>query len=173
MRRDRAPRSIAADPRHKAEFERNADAYLAELRALDAGIASCIDSVPAAERKLVTDHDAFGYFADRYGIEVVGAVIPSQTTQAQASAKDLSELARTIEAEGVTRGLPGELAEPEGGRGDRRARPAPRPTTRSTATRSGPADSDGATYLQMEAANADAMVARLHRRERRGAGSKP
>ena len=55
----------------------------------------------APQRKLVTDHDAFGYFANRYGIEVVGAVIPSQTTQAQASAKDLSELAKTIEAERV------------------------------------------------------------------------
>ena len=59
-------------------------------------------SVPAPRRKLVTDHDAFGYFAHRYGIEVVGAVIPSQTTQAQPSAKDLAALARTIEAEGVS-----------------------------------------------------------------------
>ena len=92
---------VVADPSGKAEFVRNADAYVAELKALDAGIAKCIDSVPAAQRKLVTDHDAFGYFANRYGIEVVGAVIPSQTTQAQASAKDLSELAKTIEAENV------------------------------------------------------------------------
>ena len=50
-----------------------------------------MQSVPPARRKLVTDHDAFGYFARRYGIEVVGAVIPSQTTQAQPSAKDLSD----------------------------------------------------------------------------------
>ena len=41
-----------------------------------------------AQRKLVTDHDAFNYFAKRYGIDVVGAVIPSQTTQAQPSAGD-------------------------------------------------------------------------------------
>ncbi|HEX6602661.1 MAG TPA: zinc ABC transporter substrate-binding protein, partial [Solirubrobacterales bacterium] len=91
----------AADPTHKAGFKRNAAAYGKQLRALDAGIAACIESVPAARRKLVTDHDAFNYFANRYGLEVVGAVIPSQTTQAQPSAKELSELADTIEAEGV------------------------------------------------------------------------
>ena len=48
--------------------------------------------VPPAQRKLVTDHDAFGYFAHRYGITVVGAVIPSQTTQAQPSAGDVARL---------------------------------------------------------------------------------
>ena len=85
-------RLTAADPAHRREFDRNAAAYLGRLRRLDAGIARCIDAVPAAERKLVTDHDAFGYFAHRYGIDVVGAVIPSQTTQAQPSAKDVSEL---------------------------------------------------------------------------------
>ena len=91
----------AADPVQRREFERNADAYLGRAAsARPRGSPRCIDSVPAARRKLVTDHDAFGYFAHRYGIEVVGAVIPSQTTQAQPSAKDLSELAKTIEARG-------------------------------------------------------------------------
>ena len=101
----RAPRSSAswslADPGQRRSFERNADAYLAKLRALDVGIARCMEQVPASRRKLVTDHDAFGYFADRYGIDVVGAVIPSQTTQAQPSAKDLTELADLIERERV------------------------------------------------------------------------
>ena len=90
-------RLAEAEPSNAAQFRRNADAYLAKLRALDRGIARCMDSVPAAERKLVTDHDAFGYFAERYGITVVGAVIPSQTTQAQPSAKDVSELVDRIE----------------------------------------------------------------------------
>src|SRR3954469_25034976 len=58
-------------------------------------------AVPAAQRKLVTDHDAFGYFARRYGIEVVGAVVPSQSTQAQASAGDLARLSKTIRTEHV------------------------------------------------------------------------
>ena len=58
---------------------------------------------PTAQRKLVTDHDAFGYFAHRYGIAVVGAVIPSQTTQAQASAEDIAALVRLVRREHVAR----------------------------------------------------------------------
>ena len=54
--------------------------------------------VPAGSRELVTDHDAFNYFAMRYGIDVVGAVIPSQTTQAQPSAKAVSSLVELIVA---------------------------------------------------------------------------
>ena len=60
-----------------------------------------MDSVPPTDRKLVTDHDAFGYFANRYGIQVVGAVIPSQTTQAQPNAQDLSDLADLVRSEHV------------------------------------------------------------------------
>ncbi len=81
-------------------------AYEAKVRALDRGIARCFASVPAVERKLVTDHDAFGYFARRYGIRVIGAVIPAQSTQAQASAGDLARLSKTIRREHVARGLP-------------------------------------------------------------------
>ena len=44
--------------------------------ALDAGVRACMDRVPAAQRKLVTSHDALGYYARRYGIEVIGTVIP-------------------------------------------------------------------------------------------------
>ena len=57
--------------------------------------------MPAAQRKLVSDHDAFGYFAHRYGIAIVGAVIPSQTTQAQASAADIAALVRLVRRERV------------------------------------------------------------------------
>jgi zinc/manganese transport system substrate-binding protein len=49
----------------------------------------------------VTNHEVFGYFADRYGFEVVGAVIPSLTTNAETSARELEELARVIEDEGI------------------------------------------------------------------------
>src|SRR4029077_7712844 len=99
-------RLAAADPGHRRLFERNARAYLAKLRPLAAGPAACSDRVPAAKRKLVTDHDAFGYFARRYGIDVVGAVIPSQTTQAQPSAKDVAALIGVIEREGVSAVFP-------------------------------------------------------------------
>ena len=148
---------VAADPSHKAAFRRNADAYLSKLEALDRGIAKCIDSLPATRRKLVTDHDAFGYFANRYGIEVVGAVIPSQTTQAQASARDLSELAQTIEAENV------EAVFPESSLSPKVAEAIARQTGASTdytlyGDTLGPEGSSGETYLGMEETNADAVV---------------
>jgi ABC-type Zn uptake system ZnuABC Zn-binding protein ZnuA/ABC-type Mn2+/Zn2+ transport system permease subunit len=150
-------RLAAAEPSHRRRFESNARAYLAELRGLDADIARCLNSVPADRRKLVTDHDAFGYFAQRYGIEVVGAVIPSQATQAQPSAKDLSALAELIERKRVEAVFPesslsADVAE------------AIADQTGATADYTlygdtlGPAGSDGATYLTMEAANANAMV---------------
>jgi ABC-type Zn uptake system ZnuABC Zn-binding protein ZnuA/ABC-type Mn2+/Zn2+ transport system permease subunit len=147
----------AADPTHRREFERNARAYLAELHDLDTGIERCIDSIPAGRRKLVTDHDAFGYFADRYGIEVVGAVIPSQTTQAQASAKDLSALADTIEREQV------EAIFPESSLSAGVAEAIADQTSASAdfslyGDTLGPEGSDGATYLKMEAANANSMA---------------
>lgn len=148
---------IAAEPSAKAEFEANADAYLAQLRAMDTAIAACIDSVPADERKLVTDHDAFGYFANRYGIEVVGAVIPSQTTQAQPSAKELSELADTIEAENVQAVFPESSLSPSVAEAIARQTGATSDYTLYGDTL-GPADSDGATYIGMEEANADAVV---------------
>lgn len=150
-------RLIAADLAHRAEFRRNADAYIERLHRLDAGIAACVDAVPAARRKLVTDHDAFGYFAHRYGIDVVGAVIPSQTTQAQPSARDVSDLIDLIEREGV------EAVFPESSLSAKVAEAISRQTGASAdyelyGDTLGPADSDGATYLGMEAANADAIV---------------
>ena len=118
--RDRATRWRSPTPRTRRDFDRNAGAYLAKLRALDGEIARCMDAVPAARRKLVTDHDAFGYFAQRYGIDVVGAVIPSQTTQAQPSAEGPRAPRRPDRTRGRRGDLPRELAEPEARRGDRR-----------------------------------------------------
>ena len=148
---------LVADPSQKAKLTGNADAYVAEVRALDAGIARCIDSVPASERKLVTDHDAFGYFANRYGIEIVGTVIPSQTTQAQASAKDLSELAQTIEAESVKAVFPESSLSAGVVEAIARQTGASADYTLYGDTL-GPEGSSGDTYLRMEEANADAVV---------------
>jgi zinc/manganese transport system substrate-binding protein len=150
-------RLAAAEPSHRRQFERNAAAYIAKLRALDTGIARCMGSVPASDRKLVTDHDAFGYFADRYGIEVVGAVIPSQTTQAQPSAKDLSELAKLIEREHVKAIFPESSLSPRVAEAIASQTGASSDYTLYGDTL-GPEGSSGATYLTMEAANANAMV---------------
>jgi zinc/manganese transport system substrate-binding protein len=90
-----------ADPDGRRVYERNAAAYSRELRRLDEEIAACIGKVPAAKRKLVTTHDSLGYFARRYGIDVVGSVIPSLSTQAQPSAGDIADLVDQVRDEGV------------------------------------------------------------------------
>jgi ABC-type Zn uptake system ZnuABC Zn-binding protein ZnuA len=92
---------IEADPDGRGAYERNARAYTSELRALDHEIERCMQRVPPEKRKLVTTHDALGYFAERYDVEVIGSVIPSLSTQAQPSAGDVDALVEQIEDEGV------------------------------------------------------------------------
>ena len=77
------------------------DNYLAELASLDAAMEDTLAAVPEAQRVIVTNHEVFGYFADRFDFEVVGAIIPSLTTNAEPSASDLDELVEVIEAEGI------------------------------------------------------------------------
>jgi ABC-type Zn uptake system ZnuABC Zn-binding protein ZnuA len=89
----------AVDPRGAAGFAARADAYAARLRTLDAAVARCLSTLP--RRTLVTTHDALGYYSRRYGLTVAGTVIPSLSTEAQASAGDLAELVRTIRRTGV------------------------------------------------------------------------
>ncbi|CAL9332035.1 Manganese ABC transporter substrate-binding lipoprotein [Nocardiopsis dassonvillei] len=83
------------------EVRANTDAYQEELAELDGWMTAEFDTVPAEDRKLVTNHHVFGYLADRYGFEVIGAVIPSGTTLASPSASDLQSLAEAVEAAGV------------------------------------------------------------------------
>lgn len=90
-----------ADPENAATFQANSDAYKARLDAVDAQVRALIDSIPAGNRKIVTNHDSFGYFFDRYGIEFVGAIIPGTSKDAQPSAKDLADLTDLIKREGV------------------------------------------------------------------------
>jgi ABC-type Zn uptake system ZnuABC Zn-binding protein ZnuA/ABC-type Mn2+/Zn2+ transport system permease subunit len=148
---------VKSDPARRAVFMRNAAAYLRKLRRLDAGIAACFAKVPPAQRKLVTDHDAFGYFARRYGVQIVGAVIPSQTTQAQPSAGEVAKLSALIKREGVKAIFPESSI-------NKKLADALAGQTGATAKYTlygdtlGPAGSRGATYLGMERANADAMV---------------
>ncbi len=92
---------VAADPANAETYQQNADAYLAQLDALDTEIRSEVAAVPQACRRLVTDHDAFGYFAEEYGFQVIGAVIPSTTTEAAASASDIADLVDLIRKEKV------------------------------------------------------------------------
>jgi ABC-type Zn uptake system ZnuABC Zn-binding protein ZnuA len=150
-------RLAAADPSRRGLFERNAAGYLERLRRLDGEISACMEAIPPGRRKLVTDHDAFGYFARRYGIEVVGAVIPSQTTEAEPSAGDLAALVRTIEREGVSAVFPESSLSPKLAEAIAAQTGASADHTLYGDTL-GTAGSKAATYLGMEAANAEAMA---------------
>jgi zinc/manganese transport system substrate-binding protein len=90
-----------ADPAGKAIYATNAKKYSAELVKLDAWAKLEVATIPVARRKLVTNHDSLGYFAARYGLSIIGQVIPSLGTEQAPSAKELANLSRTIKREGV------------------------------------------------------------------------
>jgi zinc/manganese transport system substrate-binding protein len=89
------------DPPRTRCYLDEARLYAQELEALDAEIATTLDAVPDDRRLLVTSHDSFRYFADRYDFAIVGAVIPSVSSLADASAGDLGQLAQLIEERDV------------------------------------------------------------------------
>jgi manganese/zinc/iron transport system substrate-binding protein len=83
-----------ADPDHATAYRENAAAYITELEALDAETMTALSAIPADQRVLVTAHDAFGYFGNRYGIEVIG--IQGLSTETEAGVADLQRVADTI-----------------------------------------------------------------------------
>jgi manganese/iron transport system substrate-binding protein len=86
----------ALDPDNAEAYEANAKAYEAELQALDGWIHDQLAQVPEADRKLVTDHTSFSYFAHRYGFEQIGAMFPGYSTLAEPSAQDIAALEDAI-----------------------------------------------------------------------------
>ena len=145
------------DPAGAAGYARRAAAERRRIERLDAAIRACVARVPAVDRRIVTDHDAFGYFTRRYGITVVGAVIPSNSTQAQPSAGDVARLERTIRRTGVGAVFPEESVSP------RLARRIAADTGAAVGGRLygdtlGPAGSAGATYTAMLTANTARLV---------------
>jgi ABC-type Zn uptake system ZnuABC Zn-binding protein ZnuA len=148
---------IAADPDGRAAYEANARAYGERLRRLDRNVAACIGRIPDAERKLVTTHDALGYYAERYDIEVVGALIPSLSSAAQPSAGDTHRLVDQIERENV------EAIFPESSLNPKLERAVSRETGAAVgralwADTLGPEGSDGATYVESIQSNTAALV---------------
>lgn len=94
-------------------YKDNADAYVAQLKDLDKWIVEQVNTIPASRRLLVTNHEAVGYFAERYGFEVVGAVIPSLSTDAGTSAKELAALIEVIKTSGAPAIFLGEVENPD------------------------------------------------------------
>ena len=105
LRVKQAVNSIAAhlsgiDPQNQTFYRDNAAAYGEELDELHAWIEGEVATLPEAERLLVTSHDSFQYFAQRYGFQVVGAIMPV-TTEVEPTAMELAELVETIEHSGA------------------------------------------------------------------------
>ncbi len=83
------------------DVDRCVGAYQNRLGELDAEIEAIVDNIPPDNRKLVTSHDSLGYFADRYGFEIIGTVIPTPSGLAETNPAQLDELSHIIEAAGV------------------------------------------------------------------------
>lgn len=91
-----------ADPANTKTYQANAQIYLGQLKELDAWVVGEVEKLPQARRKLVTSHDTFGYFAHRYGFEVVGSGLGSISTEAgDPSAAAVASLIEEVKAAGV------------------------------------------------------------------------
>ena len=90
---------IAADPTGKAAYEANATAYLAKLDALDREVRDAVAKIPADRRRVITTHDAFGYFQDAYGLEFIAP--QGVSTESEASAKDVARIIAQIKRQKI------------------------------------------------------------------------
>jgi len=103
---------VEADPDGADVYRSNAEDYIAQLQDLDEWIVDQVNSIPEEKRLLVTNHEAFGYFADRYGFTVIGTVIPSMSTNAAPSAKEMAGLIEQIKSTGAPAIFLGEVENP-------------------------------------------------------------
>jgi len=93
---------VAQDPAHAAAYQANATAYMGQLQELDSYIQKQAATLPAERRKLVTNHDALGYFAQRYGFQVIGNALGSVSTEAsEPSAAEIAKLTDEIKSAGM------------------------------------------------------------------------
>jgi ABC-type Zn uptake system ZnuABC Zn-binding protein ZnuA len=90
---------VKLDPAHVATYRRNAASYLTTLHQLDTAVQKTVDTIPPADRVLLTYHDSFAYFAHRYGMRVIGAIQPADF--AEPSAQDVASLIDQIRAQHV------------------------------------------------------------------------
>lgn len=92
---------MQADPKNSSSYQKNAAAYTKTLLNLDAWAKLEVQKITINNRVLVTNHDAFGYFAARYGFKILGTVIPSGSTEQSANAKETAKLIDAIKANKV------------------------------------------------------------------------
>jgi zinc/manganese transport system substrate-binding protein len=90
---------IAADPAGKAAYEANATAYLGKLDALDADVKAAVAAIPADRRKIISTHDAFGYFQQAYGVEFIAP--QGVSTEAEPSARDVARIITQVKKQKI------------------------------------------------------------------------
>ena len=84
------------DPANGSDYRHNAQTYIDQLTELDQWIFDAVSQIPTENKILVTNHESLGYFADRYGFQIAGAVIPSTSSDAMPTAKQLADLVSII-----------------------------------------------------------------------------
>ena len=90
---------VAADPADAGTFRANAQAYLTKLDALDREVRDAVARIPQARRRVISTHDAFGYFAAAYGIEFVAPL--GVSTESDASARDIAAIITEIKTQKI------------------------------------------------------------------------
>ena len=100
---------VEVDPAGADDYRKNADAYLAELDALDAEVRAAIAKIPPARRKLISTHDAFGYFAKAYGFETIAPL--GASTEAEPGARDIAGIITRIKASGASAVFPENISD--------------------------------------------------------------
>lgn len=149
-----------ADPANAEFYEARADGYLEQLRRLDAWIAEQTARVPEARRILVTTHDTFGYFAERYGFEILSVMGSVSSEVADPSAAEMAAVVRQIRSRNVPAVFAENILSPR--LTEQIAREADVTLVATLYTDAlGPADSPGANYLSMMRFNVQAIVEAL------------
>ncbi|MFN8412923.1 MAG: zinc ABC transporter substrate-binding protein [Anaerolineales bacterium] len=90
-----------ADPNGADIYQANADAYVAQLKKLDAWIKEQVNTIPVNRRLLVTNHESMGYFAQEYGFKIVDTILPSFSSEASASAQQIASAIESIKSSGA------------------------------------------------------------------------
>ncbi|MDB6048016.1 MAG: cation transporter substrate-binding protein [Pseudomonas sp.] len=147
-----------ADPEGASVYQANGDRYIAQLQELDAYARAQVQAIPAAQRKVLTSHDAFGYFGDAYGVTFLSPL--GFSTEAEPSAADVSKLIRQIKNEHVSAYFFENSGDPRLVKQIAAASGA-QPGGELYVEALSPADGPAATYAQMFRYNVDQLTAAM------------
>jgi ABC-type Zn uptake system ZnuABC Zn-binding protein ZnuA len=151
---------IKADPAHVDDYQKSADAYVSELQELNTWIQSQVTTLPESRRKLVTTHDTFGYFAERFGFEVSSVMGTVSSEVADPSAAQIAAIIEHIRREQVPAIFAENILNPQlTEQVAREAGVRVVPTLFTDAL--GEKGSDGESYLQMMRSNVTKIVESL------------